>query len=274
MVFSPWLVFVLPQWAPTAMSRSPRVEYDKIAHLYDSQPHRTRSVDPELLAFMRERTSREPVSLLDIACGTGNQLVANRAAAPDARLAGADQSLGMLRQARAKAPDIAWVRADAAMLPFQSSSFDFISCQFAFHHFRHKAGMLGEALRLLRSRRCLILHNMCPEECADWLYYEYFPAARTADLRDFWPIAKLVTAMERAGFAGVAVEYEHVRFEQNLSDWLDTVRRRDICSQLQAIPDAAYAAGLRRLERAVADPTAPRVRADHLCLVTIRGEKP
>jgi ubiquinone/menaquinone biosynthesis C-methylase UbiE len=118
------------------MSRSPRVDYDKIAHLYDSQPYRARLVDPELLALLRERAPREPMSLLDIACGTGNQLIANRAAAPDARVIGIDQSLGMLCQARQKAPEIAWVRADAAALPLQSAGFDFIRCQFAFHHFR------------------------------------------------------------------------------------------------------------------------------------------
>ena len=48
--------------------------------------------------------------------------------------------------------------------------------------------------------------------------------------------------------------------------------RRDTNSQLQAISDRAYEDGLRRLERDVAA-GAQRVRADHLCLVTIRGDR-
>jgi len=80
--------------------------------------------------------------------------------------------------------------------------------------------------------------------------------------------------MEGAGFTPVTVQYEHLRFEQNLRDWLETVRRRDTCSQLQSISDAAYAAGVRRLERELADGSAPATRSDHLCLVTIRGDKP
>jgi hypothetical protein len=40
-----------------------------------------------------------------------------------------------------------------------------------------------------------------------------------------------------------------------------------------AITEAAYVAGLRRLEQELADGSTPAVRADHLCLVTIRGEK-
>jgi hypothetical protein len=71
----------------------------------------------------------------------------------------------------------------------------------------------------------------------------------------------------------VAAEYEHIRFEQNLGEWLDHVRHRYTCSQLQTIGDADYAAGVRRLEGELADPTKPRIRADHVCLVTIRGEK-
>src|SRR5262249_2581625 len=80
---------------------------------------------------------------------------------------GLDGSLGMLRQARRKMPDIAWVRGDSAALPFASGSFDFVSCQYAFHHFRDKAGMLREACRILRRRGRFALYNMCPQESDD-----------------------------------------------------------------------------------------------------------
>jgi ubiquinone/menaquinone biosynthesis C-methylase UbiE len=114
----------------------PRVGYDVIAPLYDSQAYRARTVDPEFLAFIEQHASSEALSLLDISCGTGNQLVANRTAAPHAKMVGIDRSLGMLRQAWPKARDINWLQADAAALPFPALSFDFISCQFAFHHFQ------------------------------------------------------------------------------------------------------------------------------------------
>jgi len=132
------------------MQRSSRVDYDAIAELYDSTPHREKSADPELIAFLAGREPAASLTLLDIACGTGNQQIANRGLAPDARFVGLDGSLGMLRQARRKMPDIAWVHSDSAALPFASGSFDFVSCQYAFHHFRDKAGMLREAFRVLR----------------------------------------------------------------------------------------------------------------------------
>jgi len=96
------------------------IDYDAIAHLYDSQPYRAKTVDPELMMFMAQRAGPHPPSILDLACGTGNQLVANRSIAPDARLVGLDRSLGMLRQAQPKVRDIAWVQADGSMLPFRS----------------------------------------------------------------------------------------------------------------------------------------------------------
>ena len=44
----------------------PRVDCDVIAPLCDSQPYRTRTVDPEFLAFIEQHASSEALSLLDI----------------------------------------------------------------------------------------------------------------------------------------------------------------------------------------------------------------
>ena len=60
------------------MQRSSRVDYDAIAELYDSTPHREKSADPELIAFLAGCGPAASLTLLDIACGTGNQQIANR----------------------------------------------------------------------------------------------------------------------------------------------------------------------------------------------------
>jgi SAM-dependent methyltransferase len=134
--------------------------------------------------------------------------------------------------------------------------------------------MLREAFRVLRPGGRFVLRNLCPQESSDWLYYEYFPEAQLADLRDFWPPGAVIAVMEGIGFTMVTMSYEHLHFEQELREWVEVVRRRETCSQLLAITDTAYAAGLRRLERELEQATAPQRRADHLCLMTIRGEKP
>jgi ubiquinone/menaquinone biosynthesis C-methylase UbiE len=255
------------------MQRSTRVDYDAIAELYDSTPHREKSVDPELAAFLAGCGPAASLTLLDIACGTGNQQIANRNVAPNVRFVGLDGSLGMLRQARRKMPDIAWVHGDCAALPFDSGSFDFISCQYAFHHFRDKAGMLREAFRVLRRGGRFALYNMCPQDSNDWLYYAYFPEAKTRDFADFWPPDKIVSEMTATGFAGVEVARRHVHRERDLAELLSAVRFRERNSQLLSISDAAYAAGLRRIERDLDDPQTPKICAEHLCFVTVRGDK-
>jgi ubiquinone/menaquinone biosynthesis C-methylase UbiE len=251
-----------------------RVDYDTVAHLYDTQPYRTKSVDPELLALVSERRAADILSILDIGCGTGNQVVANRPVVPNALLVGLDRSLGMLRQAQRKASEVGWVRANAGMLPFKAESFDFVTCQHAFHHIQDKAGMLQAAFGVLRPEGRLVVHSLCPQESTDWLYYEYFPEAYAIDIVDFWAPEAIVTVMETAGFLPVMVERQQIHYEQNMRDWLNVLRRRDTCSQLMTISDAAYAAGLRRLKKELDDGRGAEMRAEHLCLVTIRGEKP
>src|SRR5262245_56565513 len=148
------------------MSMHPRsrVHYVAIAHLYDRQPYREKTVDPDLLTFVAQRPPVAALSMLDVGCGTGNQVVANRAVVPHARLVGVDRSLGMLRQAQPKAPDLPWVQADSAALPFRAQSFDFITCQYAFHHMQDKAGMLREVFRVLRPGGRFVLSNICPQD--------------------------------------------------------------------------------------------------------------
>ena len=253
---------------------STRVDYDAIAERYDSTPHRAKSPDPELTAFLAGRASAGGLSLLDIACGTGNQLIANRTLAPDAFMAGVDGSLGMLRQARRKATDIAWVHGDSAALPFAIGCFDFASCQYAFHHFRDQAGMLREAFRVLRGGARLAFYNLCPQKMPDFIYYPYFPEALTRDLADFWPPERMVAEMTEIGFEAITARQDHIRFDHDLTDFLATARRRENNSQLLTLSDAAYEAGLKRLEQELAAPDGLRNHADHLCFVTICGDKP
>ena len=133
--------------------------------------------------------------------------------------------------------------------------------------------MLPAVFQTLRCDGRFVMRNLCPQEHPDWLYYDYFPEALVIDLADFWPPETTLAMMEAIGFAAVTVELEHLRFVQELRVWLDTVRRRDTNSQLMAISDRAYEAGINRLEREVAGVDKPQVRADHLCLITIRGDK-
>jgi ubiquinone/menaquinone biosynthesis C-methylase UbiE len=253
---------------------SSRVDYDAIAEGYDNQPYRGKSADPELARFVGARAAAMPLTLLDIACGTGSQLIANRAIAPTGRMVGVDGSLGMLRQARRKAPDIQWLQAEASALPFASDRFDFISCQYAFHHFHDKQAMLREAFRVLEAAGRLVIYNLCPQEMPDWIYYDYFPEARDRDLADFWSAEQITTGMQATGFETVTATRDHIHFDHEIADFRQIALRRENNSQLMALSDAAYEAGLRRIECELAKGGERQRYSDHLCFLTVRGDKP
>jgi ubiquinone/menaquinone biosynthesis C-methylase UbiE len=162
--------------------RQARVDYDAIAHLYDATPYRVKPVDPEFTSFVKQFPADE-LAALDIGCGTGNQLIANRGALRSAWMVGVDRFVGMLKQAERKAPEIAWVQADGSELPFQDQSFDFVSCQFVFHHISNKSRCLRDVLRVLKPGGRFVLRNVSPHDCPDWLFYVYSELCPEKSLR-------------------------------------------------------------------------------------------
>ncbi len=130
---------------------SQRINYDLIAHRYDSGPHRGKEVDPHLLAFLAERgESGVAPTILDLGCGTGSQLVANQTHLPRATFVGLDLFAGMLQQAQPKSQTVYWLQGNNALLPFANTSFDYVSNQFSFHHVQNKAAMIEGVYRVLK----------------------------------------------------------------------------------------------------------------------------
>jgi hypothetical protein len=165
------------------------------------------------------------------------------------------------------------VHGDSAALPFASGSFDFVSCQYAFHHFHDKAGSCERPFACCGAAAGS-RSTICVRRNPNWLYYAYLPEAKTLDLGDFWPLDGIVSEMSATGYAGVEVARQHVHRERDLKELLSALRFRERNSQLLSLSDAAHKAGLRRIERDIDDPQTPKARADHLCFITVRGDRP
>jgi hypothetical protein len=67
--------------------------------------------------------------------------------------------------------------------------------------------------------------------------------------------------MSATGFAGGEVQRRHVYRERELAELLSAMRFRERNSQSLSLSDAAYAAGLRRIEHDLDDPQTPKMRA-------------
>jgi len=252
-----------------------RADYDKLAERYDAERYRNKEVDLDLLAFLRECAQREAdtISVLDVGCGTGSQLVADRVCLPSLRLVGLDLFRGMLLRAKCKASDVSWVQADGAKLPFEDSAFDYVTNQFSFHHVRDKPSMISEVYRVLRPGGWFVMTNICPREMPGWAVYRYFPASRTRDIEDFPLKEEIRRLLVQAGFDCVEVSSEYSEFEDDLKEFAKAVRLRTT-SQFVALSDAEYQAGLRRIEAELGQAGGHVVSVPtELCLLKVMGGK-
>jgi SAM-dependent methyltransferase len=254
----------------------PRVDYDQIAHLYD-EPIRAHAVDQRLLSYLSQRSDldRDEVRVLDVGCGTGKQLVANRAELPRAMLVGVDRFRGMLRIAASGGGGIGWVQADGARLPLATASFDYATNQFSYHHIADQPSFVREMFRVLRPGGRFVLTNIDPWSMLDWAIYQYFPEALEQDQRDFVTAEAMTSMMRAAGFVDVRAERRSVQRRAPIAEFLAYASDRHRMSQLMTISDAAYDAGLDRLRRDARDTAQVAAPAElGASLLTVSGDRP
>ena len=85
--------------------------------------------------------------MLDAACGTG--VVARYAAPRAGHVVGVDVNAGMLAVAARIAPQLEWVQADVAALPFADGAFDLVLCEQGLQFMPDRAAALAELQRVL-----------------------------------------------------------------------------------------------------------------------------
>ena len=223
-----------------------RVNYDLIAHLYDER-ERDHGVDRHLLELLDARGPSAPLRVLDVGCGTGKQLAANRDRFEHLTLIGVDRSSGMLAVARRRCPGVRWVHGDAQSLPLGSGTIDYSVNQYSYPHIPDKPAFFAEVFRVLRRGGRFVLTNIDPWSMRDWLTYRFFPEAWPVDERDFLRVEVLEDLLRSAGFAAVSTTARAQASDESLRRFLHRVSGRHAMSQLMAIPDAAYERGLARI---------------------------
>jgi demethylmenaquinone methyltransferase/2-methoxy-6-polyprenyl-1,4-benzoquinol methylase len=103
-------------------------------------------------------------SVLDVAAGSGDcTALYRRAAGSDGRVIACDVNASMLRHGRDRlldrgcAGDVAFVRCDAAALPFADGSFDCVNMAFGLRNMADRDAALRAALRVLRYGGTLVI---------------------------------------------------------------------------------------------------------------------
>ena len=248
-----------------------RVNYDLIAHLYD-EPGRNYDTDPNLLNFLQQKYISQ-LRILDMGCGTGKQLSADHSMFPGLQMVGIDLFHGMLLQAQKRENKIIWIRGDKTNLPFRNTRFDYVTNQFSYHHVQDKFRLIVETYRILKPGGRFVITNLDPWSMTAWIVYQYFPASRQRDLSDFLPVDELVNQMEKIGFCNIQVKRNHNRSEENLSKFLCYASQRHRTSQLVAIRDHEYEAGIAKLKDDFVKLGNDFQVSSEICLVWVSGDK-
>lgn len=204
--------------------------------------------------------------VIDIACGTGaTTRAAQSAAGAGGDVLGLDRNVGMLKVARARAPDIAFMQGRAENLPFPDRDFDAVLCQFGLMFFEDRAGALREMRRVRResgrialsvwdsveaspgyARMIALLDRMFGREVADALRAPFTLGDRS--------VLQETLASGGMGDADVVTRTGTARFA-SISDWVRMDVRGWTLSEM--IDDDQFAALAAAAEREFGDLVGP-----------------
>jgi SAM-dependent methyltransferase len=228
------------------------VNYDQIAPHYDARY--SANTLPGIAGLLTQTAVQAGAGpALEVGCGTGHWL--SVLAPHTQRVVGLDFSTGMLAHARQAAPAAGLAQGQAGQLPFASASFDLLLCVNALHHFPDPRAFVAESLRVLRPGGAWVNAGMDPHAGRDrWYLYDNFPGTLAADQRRFPSAGTLIDWVKAAGFERAAwLTPERVRSALSGRAVLaDPFLQKHGTSQLALLSDAAYAAGVAKIEQALA----------------------
>ena len=180
--------------------------------------------------------STSTVRVLDIGCGTGKQLAANRGQFADISLTGLDRFREMQRIAQRRCPEATWLQGDGACLPLATAASDCLTNQYSYTHIRRTGEFVRETFRTLKPGGRFVMAHIDPWAMPGWLVYRYFPEAFELDRQDFVPIDQFMVHMRDAGFEAVRITRQEQPREESLREFLRYISDRHRSSQLMAIP--------------------------------------
>lgn len=137
-------------------------EFNKAAEQFDkSNPsvyNMCRKDYPDILAELEKESF---TNLLDAGCGTGAVISLLSKKYPNKHYTGIDLSPKMIEVAAAKGTkNTDFICGDCENLPFDSNSFDAITCSMSFHHYPHPLDFFCSCERVLRPGGRLIIRDM------------------------------------------------------------------------------------------------------------------
>jgi ubiquinone/menaquinone biosynthesis C-methylase UbiE len=227
------------------------MNYDEtdIAQRYDTarqMPERTMRLWLDSIA--RYVTPGVHLTVLDVGCGTG-RFSAERL---DAVVIGVDPSQTMLAKAKNTQPNprVTFLRGYAERLPVDNRSVGLVYLSMVYHHLGEPAVAAREFRRVLRSNGLLFIRNSTLDLLHTVLYLKYFPEVMAFNRKRVPTQNDILGTMSANGFSSVAHEAIEQQFAPSLGEYCQKISHRAL-SDLAALTDAEFEAGMRRMKEAV-----------------------
>lgn len=225
-----------------------KTDYSTIAKRYDKNTYRQNIKPDKVLENSINSFGGTNFRVLDLACGTGLFLEkqSNYFNYENIEWYGLDASEEMLLKAEEKVPNVNLVKGLAEEMPYSSNYFNFVTNNYAFHHFSMKSKVLDEIYRVLDIDGVFKMHNIAIHDMTKWWIYHYFPSAYYEDLKRFWQKELILKELSNRGF-DVELKIDYTLKEAKIADIIEYARNRDT-SVLTIIDDEEYIKGLEKME--------------------------
>jgi ubiquinone/menaquinone biosynthesis C-methylase UbiE len=160
-----------------------------------------------MIRRLKSVSAGRPLRILDIGCGTGQFAARVRAALPNSTIYGIDLSTGMLEKGKPRwefhAKSVFPVQGDSERLPFDSASFDVVTCANSFHHYPRQERAIAEMRRVLRTGGHLMIVDGYRDAPWGWFIYDVCVACVEGDVHHA-SSRRFSELLTQAGFKAVA----------------------------------------------------------------------
>jgi len=182
-------------------------QFTKLSRWYDSAPLRLlyfRKIYGKIIEIVSGKNNylKPDYSFLDVACGTGEVIYRLAGKYPSVNFFGVDFTEAMVEVAAQKNygfGNVKIIKADAAKLPFNDKTFDFILSSDALHHFSEPELAIKEMNRVVKDKGFLLIVDPSADGKIKRLMINFFgKLLETADR--YYSQKDIETLLKKSGF--------------------------------------------------------------------------
>jgi ubiquinone/menaquinone biosynthesis C-methylase UbiE len=152
-----------------------RSEFDAWSRTYDQSLLQKFFFGPSH-RLMLEHMSIADQRILDVGCGTGKWAEMVLQVMPETEVWGLDLSPEMLQKAQARAARfdgrLHLVQGDSQSLPYESGTFDLVTCSHSFHHYPDQLAVVEEMRRVVRPGGRVMIVDGCRDTWWGWFIFD------------------------------------------------------------------------------------------------------